>query len=193
MTEDRFPAALRKTLEHEGVYGNDRKDPGGQTFRGISRVYWSDWDGWPLVDDWLANQTQGRATEPPTTLQEKVEEFYRRFFWNRIAGDELAVISQDIASEVFDTAVNLGVHDSVRILQIALNMQQQAMPTHPPLVVDGRMGPKTLGFLRLYLSMQPGIRWKNEQILLNCLNGEQYLIYKANPRHTYFRGWFLRV
>jgi len=188
MTTDRFPAALRQTLKHEGVYSDDKMDPGGKTYLGISRVYWPDWEGWLLVDEGIA---VGGHWNPE--LSDMVSRFYRTNFWNRIMGDELALASVAVANEVFDTAVNLGVQDAARILQTALNMQREAMTAHEALVIDGKIGPKTLGFLRLYLSMQPGSRVRNEEILLNCLNGEQYIVYKANPRHTYFRGWFLRV
>ena len=47
---------------------------------------------------------------------------------------------------------------------------------------------KTLTALSLYLDIQPGDPIQNEKILLNCLNGEQYIAYKANPQHTYFSG-----
>jgi len=61
------------------------------------------------------------------------------------------------------------------------------------LEVDGLLGPKTIETIRNYLARQPGSRKNNEEILLNCMNGEQYLWYKKNPRRKHFRGWFRRV
>jgi len=70
-------------------------------------------------------------------------------------------------------------------------MQRQATRAYSELMVDGRLGPKTLAALKLYLVTEP--KDNNEEILLACMNGEQYIHYKANPQHTYFRGLFLRV
>jgi len=90
-------------------------------------------------------------------------------------------------------AVNLDVPDAVKFLQTALNMQRIFTRAFSELAIDCRLGPKTLRALSLYLDIQPGDPESNEHILLNCMNGEQYIAYKSNPQHTYFRGWFLRV
>ncbi len=48
--EQDFQKALAHTLEFEGGYANDPADSGGETFRGISRRNWPQWEGWPLID-----------------------------------------------------------------------------------------------------------------------------------------------
>jgi len=110
-----------------------------------------------------------------------------------LQGDKVAGISPEVAYELFDTAVNLDVPDAVKFLQIALNMQRMATRSFPVLVVDGLLGRNTLTALTRYLATQPGDPERNEKILLNSMNGEQYICYKNNPQHSYFRGWFLRV
>lgn len=188
MNKQHFRLALAATLGHEGVYSADQLDPGGQTYMSISRVYWQTWPGWLVIDEWLrAGQSMA------VNLTEAVEDFYYGNFWGRIQGDAVAAICPAVAYELFDTAVNLDVPDAVRFLQTALNMQNQYQRIYPDLALDGKLGPKTLNCLRRYLSYQPGNVGKNEGILLNCMNGEQYMHYKANPRHEYFRGWFARV
>jgi len=122
-----------------------------------------------------------------------VKGFYWTNFWNRMQGDKVAALSPEVAYELFDTSVNLDVPDAVRFLQTALNMQNQFGNIYPELLTDGLLGPKTLGVLERYLATQPGDPAWNEKILLNCMNGEQYICYKENPKHPYFRGWFLRV
>ena len=72
-------------------------------------------------------------------------------------------------------------------------MQRMVTRSFPELDVDGLLGSNTLTALARYLVTQPGNPERNEKILLNCMNGEQYICYKENPRHPYFRGWFLRV
>jgi len=184
MGKEHFLKALSKTMQHEGHYSADKLDPGGETYMGISRVYWPDWRGWVKIDEWLL------AGKPEMNLDEDVREFYRVNFWNRIQGDWLAEISPAIAYEVFDTAVNIGVSSAVKFLQVGHNI---ASGYAYELTVDGKLGPKTLEMISRYLSMRPGSYELNEEILLNCLNGEQYVHYKANPNHKHFRGWFRRV
>lgn len=182
-----FLSALSITLGHEGSYSADKSDPGGQTFCGISRVYWPMWPGWPKVDKWLANGGQ------PPDLTLEIREFYYVNFWCRFQGNVISEISPEIAKEMFDTAVNLDVSDAVRFLQTALNMQNNYQKAYSDIEVDGKLARDTITTLRRYLSMQPGSRVANEQILLNCMNGEQYIHYKNNPRHERYRGWFARV
>ena len=44
-----FHRALQHTLAAEGWYTDS-----GPTYRGIDRRYWREWEGWAVVDDWLA-------------------------------------------------------------------------------------------------------------------------------------------
>jgi lysozyme family protein len=188
MEKNHFRAALSATLAHEGGYNADKLDPGGQTYMGISRVYWPSWSGWLKIDEWLHS---GKSMD--LDLTDDVEDFYYVNFWGRIQGDRIAKISPAVALEVFDTAVNMGVSTAVRFLQTAINMQNIGQKLYPDLEVDGKLGPKTIEALRQYVTRSSGNRAGNEAILLNCLNGEQYIAYKDNPRHEYFRGWFMRV
>jgi len=181
---DHFQVALERTLKIEGGHSFDPKDYGGETYMGISRTYWPNWEGWYFVD---------KAQDKTKLIRIAVEALYRTHFWERMQGDKLSIVSPEVAYEVFDTAVNLDVPDAVRFLQTALNMQRLATKAFSEMVVDGRLGPKTIIALSLYLSTEPGDPDSNEKILLNCMNGEQYISYKGNPRHPYFRGWFLRV
>ena len=182
-----FDLALSSTLKTEGKYSADRLDPGGETFMGISRVYWPSWSGWPKIDQW---KIKGG---PPPDLQQEVEQFYYENFWQRIQGDRISQLSAAIATELFDTAVNMSVSDAVRFLQTALNMQNEGATIYPDLQVDGRLGPRTIETLQAYLFQKAALKTQNETILLNCMNGEQYIAYKNNPRHEHFRGWFARV
>lgn len=189
MTSPAFDSAFNKTMEIEGrgQLSNDNLDPGGQTFSGISRVYWPEWAGWPIIDRWLNDRS---LPFPAAILDQMTREFYRVNFWQRMQGDKLAAISTGLAEEVFDTAVNLDVYRAVCFLQAGHNI---AAGYRNELLVDGLLGPRTLETIKNYLDSQPGSRKLNEEILLNCMNGEQYCHYKANPKHKYFRGWFRRV
>jgi len=181
-----FDIAYERTMGHEGLglLSNDKQDRGGQTYSGISRIYWPDWPGWRLVDEWI------KTGEKFPILSDMVKDFYRVNFWNRIQGDRLAEISPAVAYEVFDSAVNMDVTQAIRFLQEGHNVGSGGAYE---LVVDGKLGPVTLSTLKVYLSSQPGDFAINQEILINCMNGEQYLFYKSNPQHKRYRGWFRRL
>ena len=123
-------------------------------------------------------------------LDPLVENFYQVNFWNLIQGDKVANLMPKIAYELFDSAVHCGVSKGVKFLQRAYNV---ANCERYPLVDDGMLGPMTVEYLGRYLETEPGNPDINSEILLNCMDGEQYIYYKANPNHKNNRGWFRRL
>lgn len=186
-----YEQAFAATMKNESGYSNVTGDRGGETYMGISRVFWPSWPGWPMVDD--CQEGLINALQRDVGCSEHVRKFYRVQFWDRFQGDAVAALSLRVACELFDTGVNLGVTRAVQFLQESLNMQNRYGQTYPDIHVDGCLGKETLRTLSRYLSTQPGSRDDNETILLNCMNGEQYCAYKKNPQHERFRGWFRRV
>lgn len=191
MTQDAFSIAFSRTMQNESGYSNVAGDRGGETYMGISRVFWPSWPGWIMIDDCKAGLIN--ALQRDTACAEHVRQFYRVQFWDRFQGDLVAAESVEVACELFDTGVNMGIHRAVCFLQESLNMQNRFAATYPDIQVDGLLGKGTLSTLKRYLSYRPGTKEDNEQILLNCMNGEQYLAYKKNAQHEQFRGWFRRV
>lgn len=112
-----FSIALEKTLKHEGGYANDPNDPGGETFCGISRRAWPNWEGWAKLDTLFESGVS--PTEAGIETLKMVSDFYRLNFWTPLHGDEIE--SQEIANYLFDFAVNSGIGDAVKALQKALN------------------------------------------------------------------------
>lgn len=149
-----FEPAYEDTLEVEQfAWTNLATDMGGETFAGISRRWWPGEAVWPILD---RHKHAGRLVvrELPEAVQAElagaVQAFYRRQFWHPICGDQIA--SQAVAGELFDSAVNMGVRDAVRILQRALNALSGADRSWfggpwRPLVTDGAMGPNTLAMI----------------------------------------------
>jgi len=182
-----FNAALTRTMIHEGngTLSNHRYDPGQQTYSGISRVYWPELQLWKIIDQCILS-----GVSLPN-LDDQVEDFYRVHFWNRIQGDKLAAVWPKVAYEVFDTAVNMDVPRAVTFLQTGYNIARGEYGVG--IEEDGKLGPITMEALKNYISSKPGTPELNAEILLNCMNGEQYIFYKNNPRRKYFRGWFRRV
>lgn len=185
-----FKPAFNKTLQFEGRYSNDPDDAGGETYKGISRRYHPDWDGWERIDSLKEGPNFPANCEADPDLEEEVKDHYRQFYWNRFLGDEIP--EQNIAEELFDTAVNLGVGRAVSFLQQGLNVLNRNETLYADLVVDGSLGPKTLGILKAYLENdRPDILFK----IMNVLQGKHYIDYMTQSpvQEKFARGWFSRV
>lgn len=107
-----FDQAFEKLIGHEGGYSNDPNDPGGETKFGISKR------SYPHLD--IAALTLHDA-----------KLIYRRDFWDKCRCEDML---PDLRFAVFDGAVNSGVTQSVKWLQLALGVD-----------ADGVVGPITLG------------------------------------------------
>ena len=186
-----YATALVKILRHEGVdIGDDGKpvlggriglsdhpdDPGGATAYGIIRSVAKE------------NGYAGPMKDIPFPL---VKEIYRKRYWDFIHGDEIP--DQEIAEEVFDTAVNCGATTAGGFLQRTLNAMNGGGQRWPDLLVDGYVGGKTIAALRKALNTAPYYHI----IILRALDGLQVALYiglaeKDAKYKSFIPGW-LRV
>lgn len=123
--DQRFSAAIERTLSFEGGYVNDVNDPGGETKFGICKR------SYPRLD--IKNLTR-----------EKAIEIYYSDFWK--PGGYALIANPAIAAEVFDMSVNAGPARGVTLLQQTLN---RIGPYG--LAEDGRLGMHTLEAVNDYL------------------------------------------
>lgn len=73
-----FHIALALLLRQEGGYVSSTSgDPGGETYCGISRRFWPNWDGWEEID----KISDKKADEVFPSLQAEVATFYFDQFW----------------------------------------------------------------------------------------------------------------
>lgn len=186
-----FLDAFTRTMQHEGGLSMDPADPGGMTYRGISREYHPDWGGWELVDIMVRGEHSAWLGFDEVLAQHVVE-FYRKEFWNRLQCDFIASLSPAIAKELFDTAVNCGRLRAVEILQGALNLLNRNGKAYPDIAEDGRMGRDTRGALARYVADR-----MDETVLVRVMNHLQAMHYiglmRANPAMERFVGWFGRT
>jgi len=125
----------------EGGYANNPADKGKETYCGISRRFHPTWSGWNVIDDKkLLNPIKNNTIF--SELADLVEKFYFYNYWRAIGGD--SITDRDLAQEMFDTAVNMGVQTAVKFLQRTLNILNNKQGYWPDLVVDGAIGPKTI-------------------------------------------------
>ncbi len=184
-----FENAYAMTLHHEGGYCHDPDDVGGETYKGISRVYNPSWEGWRIVDILRSDHKFPKSLELSNELQICVKRLYKQRYFDPYRGDDM---SEELAMEMFDTSVNMGVGRAVKFLQIALNVLNRNQKLYPDMVEDGDYGKTTHRCLQHYLT--------NDKILLlvkmiNVLQGMHYIKYmkKSPKQEKYARGWFNRV
>lgn len=160
-------------IEREGGYVDHPDDSGGPTMYGITldvaRFYGYDGD-----------------------LRDLPVEFAREclaaLFWYAVGGDHLLALSEAVAEEVADTAVNTGPHQAGRFLQRALNVLNLRGSLYADLKVDGVVGVRTLKALQAYL------KHRDERTLVKALNVLQGAFYielaeRREKDESFVYGW----
>ncbi len=162
-------------------YVNDPDDSGGETNHGItSKVA-------------RAFGYNGLMENLPRHLAFQI---YEQQNWAKLRLDEVcdlerqfAGVHNEIAAELFDTAVNMGTGRAGEFLQTSLNL----LTTEADLKVDGGIGPATLARLENYL----GDRGLNGVLvlvrMLNTCQGAFYmsLSERRSKDEKFIFGWFL--
>jgi lysozyme family protein len=189
-----FLTIYKKYTIIEGGYSNDPDDRGGETWRGIARNFWPQWEGWKIVDHfktiYSAKQNFVDALKNDLQLDQFVKEFYKQNFYDVFEGDACPAI---IADELYDIAINCGVPTCIKYLQRACNLLNRN--SHPDFYrdveVDGKFGANTKHVLVMCLIKN------GEKLLynvLNCFQGMHYIgAMEGRATNEKYIGWFSRV
>jgi lysozyme family protein len=188
-----FDIAHKLTAGYEGGFSDDSADKGGMSYRGISRVNWPNWPGWVIVDQYKAVAYLNNGDIIPlawkygTQLDGLVNTFYKQNFWDVSKLDFIA--SQDIANEVFDCSVNMGIETAGKFLQESLNLLNRNQQDYPDLKEDGKIGSITLGVVNNHKYPDAVLK------TITVLRGIRYIeICRNDPtQEVFFRGWLSRV
>jgi lysozyme family protein len=172
-----FDDAFTRLIGNEGRYANDPKDPGGETYTGISRVNNPTWAGWTLVDGHKSDPTFPACLTADATLQAAVRSYYLLNYWGPAGCDAVPDL---LKFELFDAAVNTSAPGTCGT---AIKMLQHAARE----TEDGILGPLTLQALQ---SIEP---WR----LLFRFDAARLVYYSEihdDARWLHFgRGWVRRV
>ena len=169
-------ALIDGLIEREGGYVSHPADKGGPTCFGITEA---------------VARAQGYGGPMRQLPRDEAGAMYKRLYWSRPGFDRIAGRSVTLASELFDTGVNMGPAVAVTFLQRALTALNRNGQDYPDLVPDGRIGTQTLAALDAFL----GVRGSGgETILLRALEalqGERYLrLAERRPANEAFLyGW----
>lgn len=194
-----FTEAYEITVKHEGGHSNHPDDKGGETYKGISRVHFPDWQGWMLVDEIKDRCVTCKGhveanLNGSIQLQELVTLFYRHHFWDIL---NCIFLPQFIANELFDTAVNMGTNYAGKCLQNALNKMNRNEKDYPNLKVDGSIGKITIEAVKTYQDKNKRYK-QSETWLLKWMNYFQMKRYdeitnRDEIQEVFIKGWTNRV
>lgn len=150
-----FNLAFERLIGHEGGYVNHPNDPGGETNFGIT------------VD---VARIAGYSGSMRNLTRAQAKDIYHTYYWHQANADRY---HGAIGFQVFDTAVNHGVKQAIRLLQRAVGV-----------IDDGHVGPVTIA----------AINAKPAQQVLANFNAERLDFYTKLPTWSSFgKGWVRRV
>lgn len=167
---------IGELIGREGGYVNHPADRGGPTRWGITEA---------------VARAHGYAGDMRALPRAEAVAIYRRLYWQRPGFDRVAERAAKVATELFDTAVNMGPETAVGFLQRALNALNRNGRDYADVAVDRRIGPATLGALAGFLAARGSA---GESVLvkaLDALQGERYVqLAEARPANEAFLyGW----
>ena len=168
---------INAIIKREGGYVNDPSDSGGETMYGITKKV-----------------ARANGYEAPMHLMPKwvAFEIYEKRYLKPIRFDDIARLSALIAEEMADTAVNMGYTRAGEFLQRSLNVLNRGGKDYEDLVVDGKVGAKTLRALKKYIKKRGK---KGERVLYKMLNALQGAFYvtlaeRRSKDEKFITGWF---
>lgn len=121
MAASNFATCLKLVLVHEGGWSSHKKDPGGDTMKGVIQTTYDSYR--------KAKRLPPRSVRHIT--DDELQDIYRTRYWAKVKGDQLPA---GIDYSTFDAGVNSGPARGVKWLQKAVGAAQ-----------DGVAGPDTLG------------------------------------------------
>lgn len=167
---------INEIIKVEGGYVNDPSDRGGETMYGITVA---------------VARKHGYVGEMKKLTKKKAYDIYYKSYVVEPGFDQVLAIDAEIAAELVDTGVNMGVSVAGKFLQQALNAFNDGGSKYPDLAVDGVVGKASVSALEAFLK-QRGVEGRGVLLTaLNSLQGARYIMLAEmkpqNERFVY--GW----
>ena len=186
-TETLIVAIIDDILKKEGsAYTNHPSDRGGPTKYGITLATLRD-----------ARRNLNLDADDVAKLTE--DEARRIYYDNYVVKPgfvSVAAMMPLLGAKMVDAGVNVGTGRASRWLQTALNAfnrSYQSPPDYPEVVVDGNIGPATIGALHTFAALRGFAR--AERVLVRAVNAQQGVHYlslgaKSPSQEAFMLGWF---
>ena len=171
-----FEKLLDDLLNDEGGYSYHKSDSGGETMFGItSKVA-------------RKNKYAGPMSRLPLAVAQAI---YKKEYWINPGFDKVFEVNPMIAGKLFNAGVNIG-HGRISIyLQKALNAFNGQQKYYDDVMLDGKVGFKTVKALRSFINFR-GVASSSVLLkALNCLQGEYYIYIsqKSSKNEDFAYGW----
>ena len=179
----RFFRCFQYVSNEEMGYANVKGDPGGETYRGITKRDYPRWRGWKIIDSYRPRAKNNRALAQllrhSVQLQKAVTDFYFQR-WTRSGAHGITDLKT--AERVFSLEINAGKR------QAGLCLQRACRANVKRLIEDGRVGRRTL----------TAVNTSHRLALLTSLRSEMAGFYRVlvalKPyRRKFIRGWLVRA
>lgn len=181
-----FDLAIDTVFKHEGFYSNSRNDRGGPTQYGISLLFLKsigDLDGDGFSDGDFDFDGDVDINDIQAITRTKAKALYKTHWWDK--NKYRMIGSQQVATKVFDLAVNMGSTQAHKLLQRAVN---DTAAKSRVIRTDGFLGARSF----------EAINWEVPEILLASFRkraADFYLgLIEKNPKFEVYRnGWLARA
>lgn len=173
-------AMIDALIGREGGYVNNRADLGGPTIWGITQQ---------------VARSFGYAGDMKAMPRATAVTIYRKRYWLATSLDKVAQRYPELATELFDIAVNMGTAIAGTFLQRSLNAFNQQATLYADVVADGGIGAITLNALDAYRQRRGDAGGDVLLEAVRSLRGARYIeISEARPANeTFTYGWFGRM
>ena len=183
-----FQGDLAWTLGHEGGISAHPRDPGGFTVKGIAQnKHAEQTELWTRVRYLMAKNQGAELVLADEQINKWIGSIYWDLYYKPLGCPEMR--TPMLRRKVFDTAVNVGRRRCARWVQRVLNLADRGSEKDG-LVLDGGIGPTTLGVLNGYA--------REDAFLTKQLTGFQMAHYqnlceKSERFESFIRGWTNRA
>lgn len=173
-----FDTCFTQVIVAEGGYSDNKNDAGGQTNWGITIA---------------VARANGFSGDMKDLKQSDAQLIYKSQYWDTIKLDNISIFSTNVASELFDIGVNMGVGTAGKFLQRSLNLFNLSGSIFADMKVDGVIGPMTVAALGSFLQKRGVV---GEGVLLKSIRAMRAMRYveiaeAEQKNETFIYGWFL--
>lgn len=165
---------IDEIIKVEGGFVDDPNDSGGATNYGITEAVARSYG------------YTGHMRDLPRSV---AFDIYCARYWDAVLADKIVELSESVAMEIVDTAVNMGPGRAGKFLQRSLNALNDRARLYPDIATDGKIGPATISALSSLVKVRDDATLVK---MLNCLQGAFYvdLAERREKDEKFINGWF---